>query len=58
MEDFRHIRVIAELHEDQRREVERARRQANLLPGPGFNFRRILLSVTVILLGMLAWWGQ
>jgi hypothetical protein len=59
MEDFRHISRLAEIHGEQRREVERARRDANLLPSaPQFNLRRVIVSLTVVILGMLAWWGQ
>ena len=61
MEDFRQIGVIADVHGDQRREVERARREANLLRQPRqlrLNLRRIIVSLTVVLLGMIAWWGQ
>jgi hypothetical protein len=59
MEDFRHISRLADIHGDQRRELERARREANLLPAPPlFNLRRVIVSLTVVILGMLAWWGQ
>ncbi len=58
MEDFHKISVLADLQQDKRREIEEYRRQSRLVAGPRFNLRRVFISVTVVLLGMLAWWGQ
>jgi hypothetical protein len=58
MEDFRHISRLAEIHGRRGEDLE-VHPPASLasLP-PRFNLRRVLLSLTVVLLGMAAWRGQ
>ena len=58
MEDFRHLGRLADLQLDRWHEAAEAREQASLAPARPFPARRILLSLTVVLLGMVAWWGQ
>ncbi len=61
MEDFRHIGRLVEVVADRQQEFERVRRNAQALPRPLFDLRRILFSLTVITgvaVGRVTWWGQ
>lgn len=58
MEDYRRIETLAAIGKDQQREIERIRREAYGLPAPRLNLRRSLITLTVVILGMIAWWGQ
>ena len=58
MEDFHHLSRIAEIHGHRSEELEKLQRAPLVRPAPRFNLRRVLLSLTVVLLGMAAWWGQ
>ncbi len=58
MEDFRRIETLAAIAKDQQREIQRIRGEAYDFPRHPLNLRRILVTLTVLILGMLAWWGQ
>ena len=58
MEDFRHISRLADVQLDRWHAAEEARKAAGLLRVPRLHLRRLLLSVTVVILGMVAWWGH
>jgi hypothetical protein len=58
MEDFRHLGRLADIQLDRWQEATEAREQADLAPALRFPARRVLISLTVVLLGMVAWWGQ
>jgi hypothetical protein len=58
MEDFRHISRLAEIHGRRGEELETLQREPLANLAPRLNLRRVLLSLTVVILGMAAWWGQ
>ncbi len=56
MDDYRRIMLLASMQEERAKEVARLRNQAGQGPRP--SLRTILVAVTVVLLGMVAWWGH
>lgn len=56
MDDYRKLMLLDSRREDLVREAQRAR---NSLPaGFRLGIPQILVTLAVMLLGMLAWWGQ
>ena len=58
MEDVRRIETLAAIGKDQQRELERLRRESVDMLAPRLNLRHILITLTLVSLGMIAWWGQ
>jgi hypothetical protein len=61
MEDFRHVSRLADVQLDRWKAVQEAREAAERAPTLSvrhLNLRRVLLSLTVVILGMAAWWGM
>lgn len=57
MEDFRHISHLGEVQLDRWRENAASGEAAPSAPGFRFPVRRLLLSLTVVIIGLVAWWG-
>lgn len=58
MEDFRQISRIVEIHGRRGRLPEDLDAPAPAALQSQLNLRRVLLSLTVVVLGMAAWWGM
>ena len=56
MEDFRHISHLGDVQLDRWRETGESP-AADQAPAFRLPLRRLVLSATVILLGLAAWWG-
>jgi hypothetical protein len=58
MEDFRHLSRLAELY--GHRSPDDIATPVDLFPTPRprLNARGLLISFTVLVLGMVAWWGH
>ncbi len=59
MDDYRKLLVMETMLEDRAREARLLRSAAETgFPRPAGGWRRMLVAVTVLILGMLAWWGH
>ncbi len=56
MDDYQRIMLLASLQEERAREA--AQRHNEVGRGPRAPLRSILVALTVVLLGMIAWWGH